>query len=223
MVGWIITGAVLLLFLLILISPVVIAVDYGEELFVNVSYFGFTVFQIPRIKRKSPKKRKKTSRKKSGKDKADKKKAKKDAADKKDKKEKEKPTLDELLELVRLALDSVGKPLRRILKRTEFSHLNLNIVCGGDDAARAAINYGAANFALGSALTLIDSFFTLNTPDEIHVGVDFYSEKTTFSIYVEVKLTVGAALAFAFSLIGRFLRFYCKRPQAKAAIGKLAG
>lgn len=221
MVGWIIAGAVLLLLLLILISPVAVVIDYGEELFVNVSYFGFTVFQIPKIKKKSPKKKKKSRRKKSGKsDKVEKKKSKKDAADKK---EKEKPTLDELLELVRLALDSVGKPLRKILKRTEFSHLNLNVVCGGDDAAKAAINYGAVNFALGSALTLIDSFFTLNSPDYIHVGVDFYSEKTTFSVYVEVKLTVGAALAFAFSLIGRFLRFYCKRPEAKAAIGKLAG
>ena len=218
MVGWIILGSVLLLILIIVTRRLTVIFDYGEELFVNVSFAGFTVFQIPAIPKRSSKKRKPKKKRK-------KKKAEEsDSGEKKSKKKKKKKlTLDDVLELARLALDSLGKPLRKILKRTEFSHLGVDVVCGGEDAAKAAINYGAANFALGSALSLTDQFFTLKTPDYIRVNVDFYSEKTSVKVCFEVKITVAAALAFAFSLIGRAVSRYSSRKGAKTAVKKLVG
>lgn len=215
MIGWIITGAVLLLLLFILGLRVTVVIDYCGDLYLRASVLGITVFKIPASKKKKPKKKKS---KKSGDEEST-----EENKDKKDKKDKEKPTLSELLDLVKLVLDSLGKPLKKMLKRVIVSHLNLQIFCGGDDAAKAAINYGAANYVLGVVLSLCDEFLTLKAPDEIRVEVDFYKEKTEISGYVEVRLTVGSALAFAFTLLGRAIRFYLSHDDAKSAIKKLAG
>lgn len=211
--GWIIAGSILLFILILLMSRVTIIVDYNGDVYLNVKYFGITVYRIPAKK----KTKKKPARKKKSKE--------KDETDKKKKKRKPKkpmPTFDELMDLLRMVLNSLGKPLRKILKRISFSHLSFDAVCGGSDAARAAINYGAMNFALSSVLNLIDTFFTLKAPDDLHIGVDFYEEKTVIKVYCEIRTTVGAALAFVFSLLGRALKNYLKSRGARSAIKKLA-
>ena len=229
-------------------SRVTIIVDYDGDVYLKVSYFGITVFSIP-AKKKSGKKAKKKKKKsdtavkaadtapdtavkddapadKTGKDQEDPAKS-GDDADKKEKNKKPKkpkkplPTFDELMDLLRLALNSVGKPLKKILKRVTFSHMSFDAVCGGADAAKAAINYGAMNFALSSVLNLIDTFFTLKAPDDLHIGVDFYQEKTVMKIYCEIRTTVGAAVAFAFSLLGRAGGYYLRHHDARNAIKKL--
>ena len=215
-VGWIIAGSILLFILILLMSRATVIVDYDGDVFVKVKCFGITVYQKPGKKKSSEK-----SKKKSKKDEGDE----KDEEGKKKKKKKPKkpkPTFDELMELLRMVLDSLGKPLKRILKRITFSHLSFDAVCGGDDAAKAAINYGAMNIALGSALNLIDQLFTLKTPDDLHIGVDFYQEKTVIKLYCEIRTTVGAALAFVFSLLGRAVKNYLSRKLARRAIKKLA-
>ena len=221
MVGWIILGSVLLVIFLLLISRVTIIVDYDKDIWLRVKYFGlFTIYRKPG-KEKAPKKPKKKSKKKGENDENDT----EDGGKKKKKKKKPKkpkPTFDELMELLRMVLDSLGKPLKKVLKRISFSHLSLDAVCGGEDAARAAINYGAMNIALGSVLNLIDQFFTLKTPDDLHIGVDFYQEKTVIKVYVEIRTTVGAALAFVFTLLGRLIKNYLGRRQARIAIKKLS-
>lgn len=214
MTGWIIAGAILLFVLVLLMSRATVIFDYSGDVYLKVSYFGITVFKIPGKKKKKKKAKKK-------KDEND---GKEEESDKKKKKKKPKkpmPTFDELMELLRMVLDSIGRPLKRILKRVTFSHLSFDAVCGGSDAAKAAINYGAMNIALSAVLNLIDQFFTLKTPDDLHIGVDFYQEKTVIKCYCEVRITVGSALAFAFSLLGRLIKNYLGRRGARSAIGKL--
>ncbi|MGN0678461.1 MAG: DUF2953 domain-containing protein, partial [Oscillospiraceae bacterium] len=173
MTGWIITGAVLLLLLFFLGLRVTVVVDYCNDLYLRVSVLGITVFKIPSSKKKKRKKKKPKDKDKT-KDSED-----EDSSEEnKGMKPKEKPTFNEILDLVKLVLDSLGKPLKKMLKRVIVSHLNLQITCGGDDAAKAAINYGAANYLLSVALNLCDEYLTLKTPDEIRVDVDFYKEKT---------------------------------------------
>lgn len=216
MTGWIITGAVLLFVLFLLGVRATVVVDYSGDLYMRVSALGFTIFKIPSEKRKKSrkkgaKKRKNDEDEEQNEDKSSK------------KKKKEKPTLSELLDLLKLVLNSLGKPLRKVLKRIDISHLDLVIVAGGDDAAKAAINYGAANYLLSVALNLCDEFFTLREPDEIRLDVDFYKEKTEVNCYVEIRLTVGSALAFVFTLLGRAIRYYLSHNESRSAIRKLAG
>ena len=216
MVGWIITGAILLLILILLMSRLTVIVDYDSDIFLKVKYFGLiTIYQKPGKEKSTKRKRKKKSRKDSS-DEADEK------SKKKKKPKKPAPTFDELMELLRMVLDSLGKPLKKILKRISFSHLSFDAVCGGEDAAKAAINYGMMNIAFSSVLNLIDQFFTLKSPDDLHIGVDFYQEKTVIKVYVEIRATVGAALAFVFTLIGRAIKNYLSRRLARSAIKKLA-
>lgn len=233
MTGWIIAGAVLLLILLLLMCRVTVIFDYSGSIYLRVSVLCFTVFRIPQkeLTERQKKRAAIKARKKALKDakKAEKKalteakEAEEKESKKSEEKKKEKPSIEELIELAKVALESLGKPLKKILKRTEFSHLSLDIICGGEDAAKAAINYGAANIALGSALSTIDTFFTLKTPDDLHIGVDFYQEKTVIKLYCEIRLTLGAALAFVFTLLGRAVRLYLKNSDAKSAVKKLAG
>lgn len=222
MTGWIITGAILLLLLFLLGLRVTVVIDYCGDIFVRVSTLGITVFRIPASKKKKPKKKPEKA-KKPKKSKKSKNEAEADNSEETDKPKKEKPTLSELIDLIKLILDSVGKPLKKVFKRIIISHLNLAIVCGGEDAAKAAINYGAANYLLSVVLNLCDEWFTLKEPDEIRLDVDFYKEKVEVKCYVEIRLTVGSALALVFTIIGRAIGYYLKHDEAKSAVKKLAG
>lgn len=249
MTGLLIAAAVLLVVLLILAGRVTVIFDYGEELYLKVSYLMFTVFKIPSKRKKTAKKDKKAkkSAKKAVKsiekaeeksedsaenkteqsaekaaEKADSATKKTEKSDKKSAK-KPKPDLSDILALVKLVLDSIGKPLKRILKRTEILHLRLDIICGGSDAAKAALNFGATNILIGNALGWIDNFFTLKPPDGINIGVDFQCEQTEYAAYCEVRLSLAAALGFLFSIIGRAVKHYGSHKEAKIAVGKLLG
>lgn len=224
MTGLLITTAVLLVVLLILAGRVTVIFDYGEDLYLKVSYLMFTVFKIPAKRKKTAKKDKKAE-KSARKAEKSARKAEKTAekAEKSDEKttKKSKPELSDIFALVKLAADSIGKPLKRVLKRTEISHLQLDIICGGDDAAKAALNFGRMNILVGNALGWIDNFFTLKAADRINIGVDFQCEQTEYITYCEIRLSLAAALGFLFSIIGRAVKHYGSHKEAKIALKKM--
>lgn len=206
--GWIIAGAVVIFILLLTLGRVTLYFDYNEDVFVMARYLCFTLFKVPAEKKKIKKR-----------DKKEKKAVEK--VEKEAEKKSEKISLSEILDLVKTVMNSLGKPLRKILKRTEISRLTLNITCGGEDAAKAALNYGRMNILVGNALGLLDSFFTLKKINEVNVGVDFYNEKTTANCYLEVRLTLAAALAFVFTLFGRFVKNLLSDKKAQNAVKKM--
>lgn len=236
--GWIIAGAVLIVLLLLLLFNVTVIFDFNGDIYLRISYLFFTIVKIPAIKKKNRKKKRRAKKalksvakvtdtvaadevkaENAGDDSKKKSSAK---TEKSEKPEKKKPdlSLGEIFEVVKLVLDSLGKPLKKLLKRTKISHLRLEIVCGGDDAAKAALNFGRMNIIVGNALGWADSFFTLKPVDELHIGVDFESERTTANAYLEARLTLIAALAFVFTLLGRAIRFYLSHGEAKSAVDK---
>lgn len=144
-------------------------------------------------------------------------------ADEKKADKKEKPTIKEIIDLVKVALESLGKPLKKLLKRISVSHLAVTAVCGGEDAAKAAMNYGTANFLLGTALNLLDEWFTLKEPDMLKIDVDFHKEEVDIDAYGEVRVTVGSALAFALVFLLRGWKRLKSHSEAKSALEKLIG
>lgn len=238
--GWIIAGAVLIVLLLLLLFNVTVIFDFNGDIYLRISYLCFTIVKIPAIKKKN-RKRKRRAKKalksvakvtetvsvdevesENGTDGSKKKASAKSVKPEKpdEKKPAKQLSLGEMFEVVKLVLDSLGKPLKKLLKRTKVSHLRLGIVCGGDDAAKAALNFGRMNIIVGNALGWIDSFFTLKSVDELHIDVDFESERTTANAYCEARLTLIAALAFVFTLLGRAIRFYLSHGEAKSAVDK---
>lgn len=234
--GWIIAGGIILFIIILLGIPVVVYFDYGAELRLRVKYLFITLYRIPA----KPKKRKKKKPKKK-KDKAVEEKApaagngdipsetdaeKTDAEPvKKKKKEKKpkdpsKPDLFEIIELVKVGLESLSKPLRKLCKRIKICDLDIRMICGGDDAAKAALNFGRMNLLLSNALGWMDVAFTLKRP-HIDINVDFQSEETVTECSCKVKLSALAALAFVFTLLGRFISRALKSEKIKAWLGRM--
>ena len=214
----------------------VVYFDYGAELRLRVKYLFITLYRIPA----KPKKRKKKKPKKK-KDKAVEEKApaagngdipsetdaeKTDAEPvKKKKKEKKpkdpsKPDLFEIIELVKVGLESLSKPLRKLCKRIKICDLDIRMICGGDDAAKAALNFGRMNLLISNALGWMDVAFTLKRP-HIDINVDFQSEETVTECSCKVKLSALAALAFVFTLLGRFISRALKSEKIKAWLGRM--
>ncbi len=234
--GWIIAGGILLFILILLGIPVVISFDYSDTLRLKVKYLFLTLYQIPAKPKK--KKRKKSGAKKGKKSEeappiseelsrpaeplpATSGKPKNQKKPKKPKKEKnpKNPTLPEIFELVKVAVESLSKPLKKLCKRIKISDFSLEMICGGDDAAKAALNYGRMNLLVANALGWIGSFFTLKPP-YIDIGCDFQSEETVMSCSCKIKLSALAALAFVFTFLGRLIARVLRSQKIKAWLGR---
>lgn len=207
--------------MLILAIPVVISFEYGKGIKLRVRYLFITFFRIP-AKPKKPKKSKKAKQnagnppreapagtapeapaeavKEDGKEAEKPKKAKKE----KKPKDPKNPTLPEIFELVKVFVDSLGKPLKKLLKRIRICDLDLKMICGGDDAAKAALKFGAMNLVVSNAMGYLDVFFTLRNP-RVDINVDFQSEETITECSCKVRMSAMIFLMFAFTFLGRFL------------------
>ena len=216
--GWIIAGSIFVFILLLTLGRVKIIFDYKDDVIFKVKYLFIPLVTIPATK---PKKQKPPKKKKSKKNTETAEEKTEDEKPDEEKKPKKKVSLADIFEVLKLALDSLGKPLRRILKRTIFAHLALRISVGGEDAAKTAIKFGLVNMAVGNALGWLDTFFTLKKPDDINITADFQSEETKIDCYCEISLVAAAALAFVFTFIGRAIKYYFTHNRTRAAIRNL--
>lgn len=248
--GWIVIGAVVLVIFLLMISPAVLRFEYGDDMRLRLSWLFVTIFRYPAVTKKNKRRDKKAEKAVKAANSAAEKAAEAESsrADKHSENKaagasaksagepaakadkpasggdntiKKKPKLADIFEMVKLLLDSLKKPLKKILKRTRIHHLRIYIVCGGEDAAKAAINFGKTNILVGSALGWADSFFTLRPADEINITVDFQSEETRAEASCTIKMPLYAALAFAFTVFGRAVRYYTRHPEAQKALNRL--
>lgn len=212
--GWIIVGGIFAVILLLSLGRVTVIFDYKDDLILTVKYLFIPIMKIPADKPKKEKKPKKAKKSAKKKDEAE-------NSQKSEEKPKKKLELADILEIAKLAVNSVGKPLKKIIKRTIIAHLSLNISVGGEDAAKTAISFGATNFAVGSALGWLDTFFTLKKPDDINITADFASEETKIDCYCEIKLVLAAGIAFFFTFVGRAIKYYFTHDRARASIRHL--
>lgn len=212
--GWIIVGGIFAVILLLSLGRVTVIFDYKDDLILTVKYLFIPIMKIPADKPKKEKKPKKAKKSAKKKDEAE-------NSQKTEEKPKKKLELADILEVAKLAVNSVGKPLKKIIKRTIIAHLSLNISVGGEDAAKTAISFGATNFAVGSALGWLDTFFTLKKPDDINITADFASEETKIDCYCEIKLVLAAGIAFFFTFVGRAIKYYFTHDRARASIRHL--
>lgn len=236
--GWIIALSVILALFLLLCCSAAVRLEYSGDIRVKISYLCFTIVNFPVVKKKSRRGDKRAKKEPKAADSAAEelsaekpasseggsagksagaKAEKKATSGKKDKK----ASLTDYLEIAKLALDSLGKPLKKLLRRTRIYGLRIRIVCGGEDAAKAALNFGKTNILVGNALGWIDSFFTLKAAEEIRIDADFQSEETVAEASCLIKTSLFTALAFLFTLLFRAVRYYKTHPEAERAVGML--
>lgn len=244
--GWIIAGAVVVVIMILLMTSVKVRFEYSDGLRLRINWLFITLVQIPAGTRKQKRRNKKTEKaaesvaeteasdtEKLSEEAAEKSSdssakstesagaaKKKQSAPEKPVKKKNRVGLSDIWEIVKLVWDSLSKPLKRLLKATRIYSFRLRVVCGGDDAAKAALNYGRISAAAGVARAFLEGNFTVVNPD-FDISVDFMSEETTAECSFTAKLTPIAAVAFLFWVVGRAVRNYMQRDKAKIAIDKL--
>ena len=239
--GWIIVGAIFVFLMILLMTSVKVRFEYSDGLRLKINWLFITPVRIPAKprKRKRRKKTRKSAKRaaktektaavsdnaEAAKDNSGEKTAQSDGNTLNEQKpapEKKKLNigLGDIWEIVRLVWDSLGKPLKRLLRATRFYGFSLRIVCGGGDAAKAAMNYGRISAAAGMAQAFLESHFTM-VKAEYDVNVDFLSEKTKAECVFTAKLTPMAVIAFGFWVLGRAVKNYLRRDKAKIAIKKL--
>lgn len=113
--------------------------------------------------------------------------------------------VQEILDLARLAADTLGN-LRRKLRMEE---LMLRVrFGGGDDAAKTAILYGRAWAVIGALLPCLERIFVIKKRDigaELDYNVD---EKMAVDAHMVLTITIGRALALALRAGTGFLKIY---------------
>ncbi len=244
--GWIIAGAVVVVIMILLMTSVKVRFEYSDGLRLRINWLFITLVQIPAGTRKQKRRNQKTEKaaesvaeteasdtEKLSEEAAEKSSdssakstesagaaKKKQSAPEKPVKKKNRVGLSDIWEIVKLVWDSLSKPLKRLLKATRIYSFRLRVVCGGDDAAKAALNYGRISAAAGVARAFLEGNFTVMNPD-FDISVDFMSEETTAECSFTAKLTPIAAVAFLFWVVGRAVRNYMQRDKAKIAIDKL--
>ena len=235
--GWIIAGGIILFIIVLLAIPVVIRFEYGEQLYLRARYLFITLYRLPA----KPKKQKKTrkSKQKATAEKAspaekkpvetaakstttEQKSDEKPKKEQKQKKEKNPkiPTLSEIFELIKAFVDSLSKPLKKLLRRIKILDFELSMICGGEDAAKAALNFGTMNLVVGNALGHIGSWFTLKEP-HIDINVDFQSEQTKTECSCTVKLSALVLLIFVFNFVGRLIWRVMRSKVIRGYLGRL--
>ena len=135
-------------------------------------------------------------------------------AEKKPAEKKQNPLLsggvDGLMQLLTLALDTLGD-LRRKLRVNE---LTLHVtVPGGDDPAKAAMNYGRAWAAIGALTPAVERLFVIKKRD-IQPELNYNETQMKVDAHLVTTITIGRSLALALRAGVGFLKILNERKKA---------
>ena len=125
---------------------------------------------------------------------------------KKEKKKGPKLTLEDILEIARLALKAVG----RFFGSLRMDYLLLHLTTAGPDPYSAVMNYGYFNAALGALLPLLRRIFKIGRED-ISSQVDFDSDKLKIDAGTAITIRIGQILFIALCAVFAFLRWLLRR------------
>lgn len=119
-------------------------------------------------------------------------------------------TRQQIQDLVKLALELLGRLRRKLLVK----HLTLHAFFGGRDAAQTAIGYGRAWAAIGAVMPVLENTFRI---DERDVGayLDYELEAPRIMLDLDVRMCVGTALLLALWAGFRLMGIFTKTKETK--------
>lgn len=199
----IILTILLILTVLLCLSSVVASICYQNGDFVwDVRYLGIRI--LPRKKKTNPKPTKDD----------------KEAPPKDDGKPlRKKFLMDKLLEFMQ---NNVGKldlagsgiaalpgPLQMLMRSVIWSDIHTDIVIGGDDAAKAAQQYGMVEAGLRTLIGSSHHLIRVSKKDRefrnIRIGCDFTADQSQWDVSCKIKVQIGPLLGGGIWLVWRFL------------------
>jgi hypothetical protein len=122
---------------------------------------------------------------------------------KKKKLEKNIPDLD--INLIKMLIDSVANPFKKLIKRIKVTELYIDSITGGSDAAAAAFNFGVQNAAIYSLIAWLKAISTVKV-ERVNIQPDFLSEDSVFILHCKVKIKIGTVIACALAFFFKFLK-----------------
>ena len=195
--------------LLLLILPVGAHVIFDERGFTLRAVFG--LLELPLL----PRPEKKQKKPKEEKPKKSKKKMKQPAKKAEQPKEK-KPLgalLSEYLPMVRLGLRALAGARRLPTIR----RLRIRVICGAEDAAAAALHYGAAWGVIGTATALIRGTFRVRRQD-VQPVISYETTETRITVDACVTLTLLRLLGWAIHYGVEFLKLQKNRTNTQQTV-----
>lgn len=118
--------------------------------------------------------------------------------------------VDEILQLLDIALDTLGDLRRKLC----VNELTLYVRIGGsDDPAKAAMGYGRAWAAIGAITPSLERLFVIKKRD-IRPALDYTISNTQVDAHLVTTITIGRSLAIALRAGIRFLKILNERKKA---------
>ena len=208
---YIITGVLLLLFLLTLFNIYIYA-DYNNELFLSLKVAFIKIKLLPQKPEKKVQPKKKT-KPKTKKKKPEKKEKQKSFDLKKYVKQK---GVSGILNIVKSISKLVSGTLKDLFSKITVTELMIDIKVAGDDAGDSAVKYGRVCAVLFPALKLITDVVRVDRY-EVNVNPDFSDEPENLAkAKVTAKIRIISILKIVFSKAFTALKLYLKaRPKKK--------
>ena len=208
---YIITGVLLLLFLLTLFNIYIYA-DYNNELFLSLKVAFIKIKLLPQKPKKKVQPKKKT-KPKTKKKKPEKKEKQKSFDLKKYVKQK---GISGILNIVKSISKLVSGTLKDLFSKITVTELMIDIKVAGDDAGDSAVKYGRVCAVLFPALKLITDVVRV-VRYEVNVNPDFSDEPENLAkAKVTAKIRIISILKIVFSKAFTALKLYLKaRPKKK--------
>lgn len=197
-----ILGGIMLFIALILALPVFAKIDFDSErnkFFLRIGYAFFSKRILP-AKSKKDKAKINSEKKRS--------KAKKKAKKRGDN-GKEKGSFSRLVQKEGFvgAISTVCSTIKTFAVKTtvifnhlKIKHFRLNIQVGGEDAASAAVNYGAVCACVYPLLGFISSAVTFSSP-KMEIGCNYNDSKSSVRLKTEVKVSLVFIAAYGISAL----------------------
>ena len=237
--GWLILIDILLIIVLALMLSVTVTVHLNDDTRIKVKYAGITIFSVSpedeKLKKEKQKKKKQKQNKKEEKAaetitkseaSANKKtdnpeeKTDKDKKENTDEKKEGKQgglmsklglsgDIGETIEFAKQLISSACRPIKRLINHIRVNSFMLYVCAGGDDAAKAALNYGKINWLVHTAIGFLYNIVRLDVK-KIDITTDFTSEETKYELSCKVKLRLGTALGCIIWLLFRLAKLYLK-------------
>ncbi|MBQ3566996.1 MAG: hypothetical protein IJA12_07440 [Oscillospiraceae bacterium] len=200
----IILGIILIIFLIILFSPIKVYVSYlDNKTDVVLKYLFIKKVLVGKDKKnqKSQKKTKKEKKKKS----SEKTKDKFSEKNKEKKKDKLLPdSFEGKLEFIKSTASTGGRAFRRITKHIKIKDIYVDIQISDLDACDCAVKFGKTNILVYNILSYSGQFVKLKKKS-INIKCVYNQPESVYRISFNVRLTPAAAIMIVVAFIFRFM------------------
>lgn len=204
MTALIVISAIILFIAFLLFMPVVVYAEFQNELCLSIRWLFIKIRLLP----EKPKKEKKKEKKKRSDESAKKKDGRKKDSENPGaiKKILKKTGVGGFIEIAAELAKIAGKGAMGIIRHIVISKLYVRIDCGGEDAAKTAVNYGYISAALYPSASVILGNVKKYRSADIQLYPDYDSQSSSVECNAVIKVKLWWIVLSAVKMLVKFLK-----------------